>query len=68
MMKEVMVTKVGYSSIQNCVTIEYEKKPGVIKKAAVAEQLSLKVGDKVWVLKNDKLDYKGFNAVAVLLA
>lgn len=68
MMKEVIVTDVRYSSANECVIIQYERSPGNIAIAATAECLCPKLGDKVWVLTNDKLDYKGFNAVAVLLA
>lgn len=68
MMKEVIVTNVKYSSTTKCVTIEYERSPGNISIAVTAETLCPKVGDKVWVLRNDDLNYKGYNSVAVLLA
>lgn len=68
MVKEVTVTDVGYSCIQKCVTTEYENAPNDFKKAAVAELLSVRVGDKVFILKNDDLNYKGYDTVAVLLA
>ncbi|MBR6505101.1 MAG: hypothetical protein IKT41_05300 [Clostridia bacterium] len=68
MMKKVTVLKVGYSNFHKCVTIRYEGENGYKPYAAVAEKLSVKVGDKVWILKNDRLIYKGFSAVAVLQA
>jgi len=67
-MKEVIVTDVGYSSTKKYVTIKYEMSPDNIAIAVTAKCLCPKVGDKVWVLKNDELNYKGFNAVAVLIA
>ena len=68
MMNQVKVKKVGYSSSGNCIMIEYEKEPGFDAYAAVAEKLSVKEGDNVWLLRNDQLNYKGFSAVAVLQA
>ena len=68
MMREGIVTNVGYSSTKKCITIEYESNSEDTLTAAVAEMLSLKVGDKVWILNNSDLNYKGFNAVAVLIA
>ena len=68
MMSKVTVTDVGYSSITKCGTIKYEDSSGVSSTAVTAECLCPKVGDLVWVLKNDELNYKGFNAVAVLIA
>ena len=59
---------VGYSFFNDCVTVIYEKKPGFSAYAAVAENLSVKEGDTVWVLQNDNLNYKGYHAVAVLQA
>lgn len=68
MMNKVRVEKVGFSSFNNCVIITYEKEPGFSATAAVAERLSVKESDTVWLLSNDRLTYKGFHAVAVLLA
>jgi len=68
MMKKVTVLKVGYSKFHKCVTITYEKENGFEAYAACAERLSVKIGDKVWLLSNDQLTYKGFSAVAVLQA
>lgn len=48
-----------------CITMQY-KKGDILATAALAEKLSVKEGDLVWVLNNDKLDYKGYNSVAVL--
>ena len=68
MMDKVKVKQVGYSSLNNCVTITYEKEPGLDAYAALAEKLSVKVGETVWLLHNSRLTYKGFSAVAVLIA
>ena len=68
MMSKVTVTDVGYSPVKKCVTIKYEDSLGISSTAITAECLCPKVGDLVWVLKNDELNYKGFNAVAVLMA
>ena len=68
MMTKEKVISVGYSGHpHNCITIRYQKGESLAY-VAVTEQLSVKEGDLVWVLHNDRLDYKGFNSVAVLLA
>ena len=68
MMTKGRVLSVGYAhGIYDCVIIQYQTKECVAF-AAVAEQLSVKEGDLVWILHDDKLFYKGFSAVAVLLA
>jgi len=48
--------------------IEYLNPEGLTAFAPLAEQLSAKVGDTVFVLRNDRLSYKGFCSVAVLHA
>ncbi len=69
MMSKAKVESVGYSHLHNCVVIKYYTKGDDMQRvAAVAKMLSVKVGDTVWVLQNDELSYKGFNAVAVLIA
>lgn len=68
MMSKEKVLSVGYAKgTYNCITIGYQK-DDYLTFAAVSENLSVKVGDLVWVLHNSRLDYKGFNSVAVLLA
>ena len=68
MMSKARVEHVGYSELNKCLIINYEREPGFLAYAAVAEKLCPKEGDIVWILQNDKLNYKGFGAVAVLLA
>ena len=67
MLNKVKVEAVKYSELNKCCVIEYEKESKSFALAAVAEKLCPKVGDIVWVLENDQLNYKGFGAVAVLL-
>ena len=67
MMSMEKVLSVEYSGYpHNCIVIRYQQEEGDIAFAAVAENLSVKEGDLVWVLHNDRLDYKCYGAVAVL--
>lgn len=50
----------------NCLAIRYLTEGDILAYAAVAEHLSVEEGDLVWVLHNDRLNYKDFNSVAVL--
>ena len=61
--KVISVSYSGYPS--ECSTMQYKKRD-ILATAAVAEKLSVKEGDLVWVLHNDRLDYKGYNSVAEL--
>lgn len=62
------VKSVRYSPLNKCNFIQYEKEPGQDAFAAIAEHLSVKVGQDVWIFSDDFVHYKGFSAVAVLVA
>ena len=67
MMSMVKVISVEYSGYpHNCNVIRYLTEDNILAYAAISENLSVEQGDSVWVLHNDRLDYKGYGSVAVL--
>lgn len=62
MMNKAKVLRVWYSNLHKCNMLECQIKNDTCY-AAVAENLTVKKGDTVWILRNSELNYKGFAAV-----
>lgn len=54
-------------STHTCIIMQYLKDDRLVE-AVLADNLSVKEGDFVWILHDIGLNYRGYSSVAVLLA
>ena len=64
MFSVVEVKDVTYSQDKKCIVALYEE-DGRTKCAACTKMLSIKVGDKIEIFRDDDLNYKGYNTIAL---
>lgn len=68
MVEKMKVVEVKFSEKNDCVEIVCANLNNTLIYATLPKTLSVKCGDYVWVFYNENLIYKGYHAVAVLLA
>ena len=64
MFKVVVVKDVILSQDKKCVVALYEE-DGRTKCAACTKMLSIKIGDRIEVFRDEDLNYKGYSAIAL---